>query len=572
MYISKVKIQKFRAFQKKCEFRLNKNVNVITGLNGTGKSTLLAILTNVGELTKINDQKIYLLNNEKFRGDFSDVIMYDKKHDSTGKKVEIYFSDLPQNADKYNVSEKITFNAHTQQATKSKGRGKGKIKYTRYRLIPTKTREHNNNKKVTWPSYYLGLSRLTPLGEATNVNRKNKVDNEYKQKIFKTHNQILNEKLDFQNVEISNLDISSNHPKSTISTKEYGDAANSNGQDNTGQIIEAIYSFEKLKEEYPDDYIGGIIAIDEIDASLHPSAQNKLIDWLIKKSEELNLQMVLTTHSLSAIKHIFDISNTNSLVTLFNIEKTNNDLIVRNCNDLNLNFNFYIHNLMETYTAIRTQQDIINVLTEDQVARWFLKRMISQYKFDYDSLSNIKLLEINISWSHLLNLLNSSKDTFNKFICILDGDVKDSDIKEYKLDHTAFDLYYDENNKIQNNTNILRLPCNDATERILYKYANSLEKDHPLFLNDDMLNNGMTSPDKIHQIAIDTQREYKGKHSDTIKNTPYQDITDINFCKAWYERNTIYMNKILDYWIKDNESDVKKFLGHLNGLIKKRLL
>ncbi|WP_370854705.1 AAA family ATPase [Megasphaera sp.] len=53
-----------------------------------------------------------------------------------------------------------------------------------------------------------------------------------------------------------------------------------------------------------EDYSSGILCIDEIDVSLHPDAQQRLIDLLDKLSSELNLQIIISSHSLVIIKEI----------------------------------------------------------------------------------------------------------------------------------------------------------------------------------------------------------------------------------------------------------------------------
>jgi len=68
---------------------------------------------------------------------------------------------------------------------------------------------------------------------------------------------------------------------------------NSSGQDNLGQILLAILSFRKLKEEQGEQWQGGILLIDEIDATLHPAAQSKLIKLFIQEAKENKLQILL---------------------------------------------------------------------------------------------------------------------------------------------------------------------------------------------------------------------------------------------------------------------------------------
>lgn len=43
MWINKITVHDYRAFQKEFNMKLSKNVTVIAGLNGVGKSTLLAM-------------------------------------------------------------------------------------------------------------------------------------------------------------------------------------------------------------------------------------------------------------------------------------------------------------------------------------------------------------------------------------------------------------------------------------------------------------------------------------------------------------------------------------------------
>ena len=47
MYIKKLVVQDFRAFQKKFTIHFSKNITAISGQNGIGKSTILAILANM---------------------------------------------------------------------------------------------------------------------------------------------------------------------------------------------------------------------------------------------------------------------------------------------------------------------------------------------------------------------------------------------------------------------------------------------------------------------------------------------------------------------------------------------
>jgi hypothetical protein len=85
----------------------------------------------------------------------------------------------------------------------------------------------------------------------------------------------------------------------------YDQESVSAGEDNAGQIILALMSFRKLKEEYAD-YKGGLLLIDEADAGLFPTAQINLLKILDRECKSLNLQVVMTSHSPTLIEYAYE--------------------------------------------------------------------------------------------------------------------------------------------------------------------------------------------------------------------------------------------------------------------------
>lgn len=59
------------------------------------------------------------------------------------------------------------------------------------------------------------------------------------------------------------------------------------GQDNLGKIILALFSFKRLHDKYPQQYKGGILAIDEMDATMYPASQVELLKILRKYASNL---------------------------------------------------------------------------------------------------------------------------------------------------------------------------------------------------------------------------------------------------------------------------------------------
>ena len=329
MRISQIEIEHFRAFQEKFTMRFSPNLTAISGQNGIGKSTILAILANTSQLSPALGHH---LNGSSFHGEFSDLIIYDPEFDTSGDKVNVHFQDIP---DKPNYVKSLKYRASIQKNTSTKvhykpyknvisyetifpdGTSRKHWKkyfvqestipdFKRYRLIPKSVENKRNTQKLSWPVYYLGLSRLYPTGEEPNAKMKKfNISKEIEQNLLAVHTHILGENFDkstasFEDVKLEDF----KKAKTGIKTNNFSATSNSSGQDNLGQILLTVKSFELLKQQQGTEYIGGLLLIDEIDATLHPAAQQRLIEYLYQKSVELNLQIIFTTHSYTLLAYL----------------------------------------------------------------------------------------------------------------------------------------------------------------------------------------------------------------------------------------------------------------------------
>jgi hypothetical protein len=163
----------------------------------------------------------------------------------------------------------------------------------------TATGSSNKSRNFTHPVIFLSLKRLYPIAA-----RDYKIsDFDY----LKQHKQ------DFIGFTNELLNRSSSHATGTDGTissavahgANYDQESVSAGEDNAGQIILALMSFRKLKEEYPD-YRGGLLLIDEADAGLFPTAQVNLLRMLERECKSLNLQVIMTSHSPAIIEYAFE--------------------------------------------------------------------------------------------------------------------------------------------------------------------------------------------------------------------------------------------------------------------------
>src|SRR5690606_2728482 len=162
---------------------------------------------------------------------------------------------------------------------------------------------------IQLPVIYLSLSRLFPIGEDTGINSSTEIV--LSQDEFNFYQEWHNKILIIPDVEMTSVDYLASKQKNTLgaNTSFYDWKMNSAGQDNIGKLLLAILSFKRLKDTHGNAYEGGILAIDELDATLYPASQLKLIEALRKFSSQLKIQIVFTTHSLNILEKVCEWQN-----------------------------------------------------------------------------------------------------------------------------------------------------------------------------------------------------------------------------------------------------------------------
>jgi AAA15 family ATPase/GTPase len=113
----------------------------------------------------------------------------------------------------------------------------------------------------------------------------------------------------------------------TPESSNYDGESCSAGQDNLSQILTAILSFRELRRNLGDTYQGGMLLIDELDATLHAYTQRKLLELLCTESHDLGLQIIATSHSLYLVKQAFQ---SKLKKDIFRLHLVNSDGIVGN--------------------------------------------------------------------------------------------------------------------------------------------------------------------------------------------------------------------------------------------------
>ncbi len=429
MKIEKVYIRKFRGFKEQ-EFELGSQLTAIAGQNGTQKSTLLGMITQTFSIPK--DNPMYgekPLCGGSYRSAFSDKFRLSPTFDKPKEHEWSLFFDNGRLFEIESISR--TGNPNVRFWRKgSRDKGDGYIQF---------------------PTIFLSLKRLVPLAEENGVKTDDSllVPDEVA-KFKELHNRIL-----ISNTEIiSTTGISSTNKQSMgISTALYDWNQNSMGQDNLAKILLALFSFKRLKDKYPS-YQGGILAIDELDATMYPASQVELVKVLRKYASDLNLQIIFTTHSISLLKAVDDLCKevkmrpeTSNQIRIIYLKRSDNNVLIKS----DVDFNGIALDLNVTAIAPRRNRNKITVYVEDKETEIFVKAILKT-KANY-----LKFVNVALPCSTLVEMVNKGVPAFSYpySIIFLDGDVRKQ--KAYMK-------------KIAKAKNILLLPGKESPERMLARY------------------------------------------------------------------------------------------------------
>lgn len=544
------------AFRKLKNITINftKRITLIAGHNAIGKSTILGLIANASGLTNIEPKADAI--------DASNPLLNKAYYDLSKKAFNPKFEELFHLSLENEYFEKdqlhlkpnfyVNYSYEGQELIKKCNVTKRDSKTLR--IVPRTDSEFSGKKypighdrKASIPTIYLGLSRLAPIGEfrAQNVMHEEATGisaeiQEYLQRIFGTV--IVYEK----NSDDTFIQALKNTNKYAIFPDfKFDTRAISSGQDSLGSIVTALASFKKVKSEMGNDYPGGILIIDEIDAGLHPSAQIKLLELLKQESKSLNIQIVATTHSLVAIKKIFDINqsqknNPNPENSVVYIWDTVNPFI----SEEKPTFELIQKEMLLDFETQKTKKPIVNFIYEDDEAKYFLSKLMSLKRGIFKDIRSIAQIK-HISLKEGCEVLNKIRKIFSHtkgYIFIFDGDYK---------------------NKLKSgDKNCLTLPEGaQAThqglppEAVIRNYIISLIESRRAS-EISFISRETVSTDRLNNLTELTKNDPNEKQRDTYKN--------------WFKKNKSQIEKlqIMKMWCDDNELAITEFAKKLKQSIQ----
>ena len=428
MIIKSVQIEKFRAFES-ASFSLGKCITAISGRNATQKTTLLGMIGQPFTISK--DHPMYgckTIDGYNFRSQFKEKFKISPEHDVIGQhkwKLELHNGVYEQN---YYAVESIARRQSGQAPTlrfwnaESRARGAGYIQL---------------------PVYFLSLSRLFPIGESGKTKAvPSTLTSEELSYCITNYRTILSIQHMGDNPDVGLEKGASSKTFAGVSDDTHDIFTNSAGEGNITRIILAVVSFKRLKEQYGRNYKGGILLIDELDATLYGFSQVKLVDYLWKAAKDYKIQIVFTTHSPIILKCVNKYQRKERLdkgielpafaydSSIVYLEPKYDQEGMRTIMPKNISTSTELSQILNDINlSIPSGNSKINVYCEDTRAISFLQYVLS-------AALNINLdlymtfIDINLGWTNYVQLAEKGVPEFKNNVIVLDGDVPQK--REYR--------------------------------------------------------------------------------------------------------------------------------------------
>lgn len=543
--ISEIEFIQYRKL-KDITFSFDRHINLISGTNGTCKSTLMHIVSNSFQAVKSSDDHYIrptattVLKRfvEKVNPKIETVSRGDKNHYSNpavGRAGTLFKV-------KYKSGEELEFRRHNSKNDEE-------MKNYRFSIKPKYARD-TQDRLPSVPVVYLGLSRLVPYGEVsdkvvTNTMR-DQLPPEIQAAFKKQFAQLTRLEIDKQVIH----NIPDVKKRSEFLTNVGGVDSNtiSSGEDNISIILTALnclrYVHDSVVKGKARD-VESVLLIDEFDATLHPTAQRKLFDIIAEYAKAYRIQVFFTTHSLYILKYAYQLKH--NIVYL--VDQLDHVSVMPDPSPVQIE----MHLTGLQHKALY-QNVFIPVYTEDDEARLFLEYLLDYISKTLDpgfapAKDLLHLVKVNIGAKNLLSLFTDLKlnQSTMRAICILDGDqTKD-------LTH-----------------HVITLPGGGPPDRIFSEYLRSMVAcDGSQAFWQEVLARGyskLTATSVLEEFdAIDEKIEEEKKHGKSTKGIRREES------KKHFNNHRHFYDLVMKAWLKDetNQIKIRGFRDDLFAVFKK---
>lgn len=542
--IKNIHINKYKKLSN-IDLNFEQGINIIAGANGTCKTSILHLLTNsLKNVNSNNSQELKkcLKTIKKLNDKINLKVESLTRGDKTNNNPCGNHSKTLLNVEYFNDGKKLDFRKYNSKIA------------SRYRIIP-KYAKGTKDSLPSAPVIYLGLNRLLPFGEFL----KDKDIKKISKNLPETYNKdIISQYRNFTGISISSIshhqmgnekkrpDFKSNCPEIDSNTI-------SAGEDNIYIILTALASLKYYHDTITvstniDTNTISVLLIDELDATIHPSLQVKLLELLQQYSRDFHIQICFTTHSLSLIAESFE----KRCNVIYLVDNVTNVVKMESPNI----YKIQMHLRGLTNSSIYENKKI-PILTEDQEARVFLE-LILEYFFSNkisDGFNRVKpffhLVGCKIGADNLKTLFEDEillKSTA-QLICILDGD-------------KSLDL----------NKNIIKLPGDKSPEQFIFEYSITLMNDiSDTFFNDQsIIDLGYSKAYFRDSIKPDIDK-IESTISSLTSNGESIKGKRREMSKEVFNKHIVFFRLLFKHWLNNslNQTQIDSFYKNLHIMFKK---
>ena len=522
------------------DINLNPNVNALSGTNGTCKTSLLHMISNAFQsvtkkcdwLKDKNCMTIINAVNNTMNAKIESLTRGDKKYNDPAYGVKGTLFTI-----RYLDGQELEFRRHNSGTT-------------RYALKP-KYEADTSQKLPYCPVIYLGLSRLVPYGEYRDDLDIKKIEKRLPE-IYQ--NEIAELYKKFTNYTINNM---SAQKMGKVKTRTEFDCTTdgidsntiSAGEDNLYILLTALVSLKYYYENIESSKeVESILLIDEVDATLHPAYQIKLLDLFKKYSIDYRIQIIFTTHSLSLLQSMLA-KKDNVIYLLDNIT----NVIQMDDPDI---YKIKMH--LQSLTEEDIYQDcVIPLFSEDDEARFMIRELFTYFirihKPEFNGIERFfHLVDAKISADNLTGIFKDDKlqQIALRSICILDTDKK-SDISRC----------------------IVALPHRKSLspEEMIFDYAQTLYKrDSDFWTNSKIIEKGYGKIYYINNIKNPID-EFEKELEDMRSQHQSTKGKRREFYKKFFNNHKSFIKCLYRHWLydKDNQLCIEHFYQELRTVFKK---